>query len=132
MAIADLGAVFEQSLHRGNLVVRWLPVFVAALYVGIFIVIATALWWVREHTLQGAEQSAEALQKVHAVQMDNAMNNIDLTLRKIGHDSDEGKLVPSNAYLRSLIPEVHSSVSSLGVTDAAGKTIGAGIEQFAQ
>ena len=31
MAIADLGAVFEQSLHRGNLVVRWLPVFVAAL-----------------------------------------------------------------------------------------------------
>ncbi len=119
----DLGAEFEQSLKRGEFVVRWLPALVVLVYVSLFIVIAAALWWVRDHTLQNGERSVLALQKAHAAQTSSSLDVINFTLSGIAKDIIEKRISNPADELRSHIPDIASSVSSIGITDANGKVI---------
>ena len=121
MIAGDLGAEFDRSLRRGDLVVRWLPGLVVTVYCAIFMVIAAALWWVHEHTLQSGEKSALALQKTQAVQMSGSLDVINFTLRNIAHDVTEKRQQPLGETLRGYIPDIASSVSAIGITDADGK-----------
>lgn len=121
MIAGDLGAEFDRSLRRGDLVVRWLPGLVVTVYCAIFMTIAAALWWVHEHTLQSGEKSALALQKTQAVQMSGSLDVINFTLRNIAHDVTEKRQQPLAETLRGYIPDIASSVSAIGITDADGK-----------
>jgi|GEM_PF-1444884 len=121
LAAGDLGAEFSESLKRGDFVVRWLPILVVVVYCILFVVIATALWWVRDHTLENAEQSALALQKAHAAQVSSSLDVINFTLSDIAKDIIERKMSSAADELRSRIPDIASSVSSIGVADASGK-----------
>lgn len=118
----DLGAEFAQSLRTGDLALRWLPSFVVMTYTATILILALGLWWVREDTLQVGERSALALQKVHAAQMSGALDIINFTLRDIARDVTEKNLA-SPADLQHHMQDIASLVSSLSITDAAGKTI---------
>lgn len=117
----DLGAEFDRSLRRGDLVVRWLPVLVVIVYCAVFLVIATALWWARDHTLQSGERSALALQKAQAVQMSSSLDVINFTLRNIAREANENRQTLPAESLRGYIPDIASSVSDVGILDASGK-----------
>ena len=123
MIAGDLGAEFSRSLRHGDFVVRWLPGLVIALYCTIFLIIAAALWWVREHTLQNGEQSAQALQKAQAVQMSSTLDVINFTLRDIAHEIAVSRQAVPAERLRSFVPDIASSVANIGYTDASGKVI---------
>ncbi len=123
MIAGDLGAEFSRSLRHGDFVVRWLPALVIALYCAIFLIIAAALWWVREHTLHGGEQSALALQKAQAVQMSSTLDVINFTLRDIAHEIAGSRQELTAERLRSFVPDIASSVANIGYTDASGKVI---------
>ena len=117
---ADLGVEFDRSLKRGDFVVRWLPVLVIVVYCTLLIIIASALWWVRDHTLQNSERSAIALQKAHAAQISSSLDIINLKLSDIAKDILENRMFNPADELRSHIPDIASSVSSIGITDASG------------
>jgi len=119
----DLGAEFAESLRRGEFVVRWLPGLVVIVYCTLFIIIAAALWWVREHTLQNGEHSALALQKAHAAQFSSSLDIINFTLADIVKDISENRMPKAEGELRAHIPDIASSVANIGVIDAAGKVI---------
>lgn len=119
----DLGAAFEQSLRRGDLVLRWLPALVMFICVTTVLILALGLWWVREHTLEAGTQSALSLQKAHAAQMNGALDIINFTLRETARDITAGRPGGDPADLNRNIPDLMSSVSSIAVTDASGKII---------
>jgi PAS domain S-box-containing protein len=123
MIAGDLGAEFNRSLRHSDFVARWLPALVIVLYLAIFMIIAAALWWVREHTLNGGEKSALALQKAQAAQMSSSLDIINFTLRDIAHDVANSRQQLTAEKLRSYIPDVASSVANIGYTDASGKVI---------
>ena len=123
MIAGDLGAEFNRSLRHGDFVARWLPALVVVLYLAIFMIIAAALWWVREHTLIGGEKSALALQKAQAAQMSSSLDIINFTLRDIAHDVANSRQQLPSEKLRGYIPDVASSVANIGYTDASGKVI---------
>lgn len=118
----DLGTEFAQSLRTGDLALRWLPSFVIVVYTATILILALGLWWVREHTLQVGERSALALHKVHSAQISGALDIINFTLRDIANDVAENNLA-SPTDLQQHIQDIASLVSSLSITDAAGKTI---------
>jgi PAS domain S-box-containing protein len=123
MIAGDLGEEFNRSLRHGDFVARWLPALVITLYCAIFLIIAAALWWVREHTLQGGEKSALALQKAQAAQMSSSLDIINFTLRDIARDIADNRQALTPEQLRSYIPDIASSVANIGYTDASGKVI---------
>jgi PAS domain S-box-containing protein len=123
MIAGDLGAEFNRSLRHGDFVARWLPALVVVVYLAIFMIIAAALWWVREHTLNGGEKSALALQKAQAAQMSSSLDIINFTLRDIAHDVANSRQQLPAEKLRGYIPDVASSVANIGYTDASGKVI---------
>ena len=119
---ADLGVEFDRSLKRGDFVVRWLPALVIVVYCTLLIIIASALWWVRDHTLKNGELSALALQKAHASQTSSSLDVINFTLSDIAKDILENRMSNPVDELRAHIPDIASSVSSIGITDANGMT----------
>lgn len=119
----DLGAEFARSLKHGDFVVRWLPGLVVAVYCILFVVIASALWWVRDHTLENGERSALALQKAQAAQFSSSLDVINFTLSDIVKDVLEKRMANPENELRAHIPDITSSVSSIGMIDAGGKVI---------
>lgn len=123
MIAGDLGEEFNRSLRHGDFVARWLPALVIVVYFAIFMVIAAALWWVREHTLNGGEKSAQALQKAQAAQMSSSLDIINFTLRDIARDIADSRQALTSERLRSYIPDIASSVANIGYTDASGKVI---------
>lgn len=116
----DLGAEFERSLKRGDFVVRWLPALVIIVYCTLLIIIASALWWVRDHTLENGERSALALQKAHAAQVSSSLDVINFTLSDIAKDILNNRMSNPTDELRTYIPDIATSVSSIGITDASG------------
>ncbi len=117
----DLGVEFDRSLISGDFVVRWLPALVVVLYSILFIIIAAALWSVRDHTLQNGLRSALALQKAHAALTSSSLGVINFTLSDIAEDIIQRRMSNPAEELRAHIPNFVSSVNSIGITDATGK-----------